>query len=127
MKKESLLANYVELFAFICTKREIEQDKLKVLEIIASIDNKIDKKFPNYKDTIKEKSSNLKGKIAVLYLETTNEFCEKVGEDTCNTARENFKNMKIKFGYTWNILKEVLTTSKDKLTLVLSEWYKSIK
>ena len=101
--------------------------RLKVLKIVASIDNKIDSYFPNYKDIIKEKCSNLKGKIAVLYLETTNKFCEKVGEDTCNVAREDFNNMKNSFGYTWGILKEALTTSKDKLSLVLSEWYKSIK
>lgn len=101
--------------------------KLKVLKIVASIDNKIDSYFPNYKDIIKEKCSNLKGKIAVLYLETTNKFCEKVGEDSCNVAREDFNNMKNSFGYTWSILKEALTTSKDKLSLVLSEWYKSIK
>lgn len=101
--------------------------KLKVLKIIASIDNKIDKYFPNYKDTIKEKATNFKGKIAVLYLETTNKFCEKVGEDSCNVAREDFNNMKNSFGYTWGILKETLSASKDKLSLVLSEWYKSIK
>jgi len=101
--------------------------KLKALKIIASIDNKIDKYFPNYKDTIKEKATNFKGKIAVLYLETTSEFCAKVGEDSCNEARTDFNNMKTSFGYTWSILKEVLTTSKDKLSLVLSEWYKSIK
>ena len=35
MQKETLLNNYVELFAFICTKKEIEQDKLKVLEVKA--------------------------------------------------------------------------------------------
>ncbi len=34
-QKETLLYNYVDLFAFICTKKEIEQDKLKVLEIKA--------------------------------------------------------------------------------------------
>ena len=29
-QKETLLYNYVDLFAFICTKKEIEEDKLKV-------------------------------------------------------------------------------------------------
>ena len=62
-----------------------------------------------------------------MYLETTSKFCAKVGEDSCNEARTDFNNMKTSFGYTWSILKEVLTTSKDKLSLVLSEWYKSIK
>lgn len=101
--------------------------KLEVLKIIASIDNKIDSYFPNYKDTIKEKATNFKGKIAILYLETTNKFCEKVGEETCQEARDDFNNMKNSFGYTWNIIKESLTNSKDKLSVILSEWYKSIK
>lgn len=103
------------------------ETKIKVLKIVASIDNKIDSYFPNYKDTIKEKYSNFKGAVAVLYLETTNKFCDKVGENVCNEAREDFNNMKESFGYTWDILKEVLTKSKDKASLILSEWYKSIK
>ena len=103
------------------------ETKIKVLKIVASIDNKIDSYFPNYKDTIKEKYSNFKGAVAVLYLETINKFCDKVGENVCNEAREDFNNMKESFGYTWDILKEVLTKSKDKASLILSEWYKSIK
>lgn len=34
-QEETLLYNYVDLFAFICSKKEIEEDKLKVLEVKA--------------------------------------------------------------------------------------------
>lgn len=101
--------------------------KLKILKIVASIDNKIDNYFPDYKQNIKDKYVDIKGKIAVLYLETINKFCSNEKESVCQTARDDFNNMKTSYGYTWEILKNAFTSSKDKLSVVLSEWYKSIK
>jgi len=103
------------------------ETKLKVLKICASIDNKIDEYFPNYKDKIKAGYENIKGKIAVKYLEYTSKLCDKVGEDNCSEFRTDFNNMKQSFGYTFSIIKEVASNASVKLVDILSEWYKSIK
>lgn len=101
--------------------------KLKVIQAALKIDNKIDTYFPNYKNTIKEKMQDLKGKAALLYLETTSKLCESVGESACNEAREDFKTMKESFGFTWDIIKNAASSSYRSLKTILSEWYQSIK
>ncbi len=101
--------------------------KLKIVELTLKLDHKIDTHFPNYKNKIKEKATNLKGRAALLYLETTSKLCEGVGEDTCQEARKNFKNMKNSFGFTWDIIKEAATDVSTSLKTILSEWYQSIK
>lgn len=101
--------------------------KIKVLTLALKIDNKIDKYFPNYKESIKNKVSAFKEKTALLYLETTAKLCENIGEESCDLARENFKDMKESFGFTWAGIKKVATTSASKLTILLEEWYQSIK
>lgn len=101
--------------------------KLKIIKIALSIDNKIDKYFPDYKDTIKEKYTNLKGKAALLYLETTSKLCDSVGESACSEAREDFKNMKESFGFTWDLIKSGTSKGYNYLKEILDEWYQSIK
>ena len=103
--------------------------KIKVLTLALKIDNKIEEYFPNYKESIKDKTSALafKEKVALLYLEATAKLCESVGEDSCNLARENFKDMKESFGFTWEGIKKVASTSASKLSVLLKEWYQSIK
>ena len=97
--------------------------KLKICKIALSIDNKIDTYFPNYKDTIKSGVTSLKAKVISLYLELTSKLCEKVGDNTCEQARADFKNMKDVLKIDWNLIKEFASTSKG----ALSEWYQSIK
>lgn len=101
--------------------------KIKVLTLALKIDNKIDKYFPNYKNNIKNKMNNFKEKVAIIYLETTSKLCEKVGESSCKIARENFREMKESFGFTWENIKNVATDSYSSLTKILKEWYQSIK
>lgn len=101
--------------------------KLKVIKIALKIDNKIDSYFPNYKTTIKSKMQDIKGKAALLYLETTSKLCETVGESACNEARVDFKNMKESFGLTWDIIKSAASSSYKSLKTILNEWYQSIK
>lgn len=104
-----------------------EEAKIKVLTLALKIDNKIEEYFPNYKESIKDKTSAFKEKVALLYLEATAKLCESVGEDSCNLARENFKDMKESFGFTWEGIKKVASTSASKLSVLLKEWYQSIK
>lgn len=96
--------------------------KLKVLKIALSIDQKIDTYFPNYKDRIKEGASNLKSKIVVTYLETTNKICTN-HEDICTQAREDFKTMKNSFKISFSLISGLV---KEGGTAI-KEWYLSTK
>lgn len=96
--------------------------KIKVLEITLSIDQKIEKHFPNYKEEISTKSkniySNLKTKVVELYLDTTAKICED-NLDTCESAKEGLKDLKESFSITWDYIKKY---SKEGTTK-LKSWY----
>ncbi len=72
-QKETLLYNYVDLFAFICTKKEIEEDKLKVLEIKAKC---------LYAKTNPEESVDLQAEIRAskAFLERCDKLCIELGD-----------------------------------------------
>ena len=96
--------------------------KLEIIEIALSIDNKIDKHFPDYKDVIKDKYTNIKGKLAVKYLEFTSKLCESVGVDTCNQAKEDFNTMKENFSITWQLIKELASSGSTKVKEFYESW-----
>lgn len=72
-QEETLLNNYVDLFAFICSKEEIEKDKLKILEIKAKC---------LYAKTNKEEAINLQMEIQASksFLERCKAYCMEIGE-----------------------------------------------
>lgn len=122
---------FVTVIDFIFYDREIKgytfselsnTAKLKIIKLALTIDSKIDKYFPNYKETIKDKYDNLKGKLASLYLEITSSLCETVGSNTCNQAKEDFNNMKESFGFTWELIKELAKTGSDKIKTFYESW-----
>ena len=96
--------------------------KLKVIEIALSINNKIDEYFRDYKDVIKDKYENIKGKLAVKYLEFTSTLCEKVGEDACNQAKEDFNTLKENFSITWQLIKELASNGSKKVKEFYESW-----
>lgn len=96
--------------------------KLQVLKIALSIDSKIDEHFPNYKENIKQGASNLKAKVIVTYLETTNKICTNY-EDVCAQAREDFKTMKNSFKISFSLIAGVAKEGGA----ALKEWYLSTK
>ena len=96
--------------------------KLKVIKLALSIDHKIDEYFPDYKEVIKDKYTNIKGKLAVKYLEFTSSLCEKVGADTCNQAKEDFNNMKNSFHITWELIKELASSGSSKVKEFYESW-----
>lgn len=97
--------------------------KLKVCQIALSVDKKIDSYFPDYKKTIKNGFDSLKAKVIIMYLELTNKACEMVGSNTCNQARQDFKNMKELLKIDWEFIKGIAGSSKE----AISEWYQSFK
>lgn len=96
--------------------------KLKVLEIALSIDKKIEKYFPNYKEEISGKSkdvySNLKTKVVELYLDTTTKICED-NLDACESAKEGLEDLRTSFSITWDYIKKYSKEGKNKLR----DWY----
>jgi len=122
--REKAKTTFINIIDFIFYDKEIKgytfdeltnSAKLKVIKIALTIDNKIEKYFPNYKTIIKDKYSDIKGKLAVKYLEFTSSLCEQVGEDTCNQAKQDFNSMKESFGFTWSLIKELATNGKETI------------
>lgn len=93
--------------------------KLQVLKIALSIDSKIEDYFPNYKDSLSSKYQSIKSKVVAKYLDITSEICEN-NEDTCESAKTGFSDMKQSFSLTWSFIKDIAGTGTAKL----SSWYK---
>ena len=96
--------------------------KMEVLEIALSIDQKIEKHFPNYKEEISTKSKdvylNIKGKVIELYLDITTKICED-NLDTCESAKEGLEDLKTSFSITWDYIKKYSNGGTNKL----KDWY----
>lgn len=129
--KEKAKNTFVTIVDFIFYDKEIKghtfkelsnSAKLQIIKIALSIDSKIEKYFPDYKETIKTKYDNLKGKLASLYLEVVASLCDSVGEDTCNQAKEDFNTMKSSFGFTWDLIKELAVSGKNKVKDFYESW-----
>ncbi|MBO5138650.1 MAG: hypothetical protein J6B89_03310 [Bacilli bacterium] len=88
--------------------------KLKILKLSLSIDNKIDKYFPNYKENIKEKCTSLKEKAITEYLEITANICES-NQELCKTASKDFNTMKKNYKLGISAIKSIISSGSDKL------------
>ncbi len=129
--REKIKNTFITIIDFIFYDKEIKgytfselttSAKLKVIEIALKIDSKIDEYFPNYKEVIKDKYANIKGKLGVKYLEFTSYLCETVGGDTCMQAKEDFRTMKDSFATTWEFLKELASSGSSKLKEFYENW-----
>lgn len=129
--KEKAKNTFVTIVDFIFYDKEVKghtfkelsnSAKLQVIKVAFSIDSKIEEYFPDYKETIKTKYDNLKGKLASLYLEATASLCDSVGIDTCNQAKEDFNTMKNSFGFTWDLVKELAVNGKNKVKDFYESW-----
>lgn len=129
--REKAKETFVTIVDFIFYDKEVNgykfsqlttSAKLQVIKIALSIDNKIDNYFPDYKDVIKDKYDNIKGKLAVKYLEFTSYLCESVGDDTCNQAKNDFNTMKESFGFTWQLVKELAASGSSKVKNFYESW-----
>lgn len=129
--KEKAKNAFVTIVDFIFYDKEVKghtfkelssSAKLQIIKVALSIDSKIEEYFPDYKETIKIKYDNLKGKLASLYLEATASLCDSVGIDTCNQAKEDFNTMKNSFGFTWDLVKELAVNGKNKVKDFYESW-----
>ena len=96
--------------------------KLKVLEMALYFDEKIDKYFPGYKESISTSSSKvyttIKNEIVSTYLNVTTKVCEK-DEELCKNAKSGFDTIKKNFGLTWSLIKEIAGDGISNL----KNWY----
>ncbi len=127
----SLKTNFVTLVDFIFydgsikghTFKELSNEaKLKVLETMLYLDSKVEKYFPNYKEEISSKTgrayTTVKDKVVSSYLSITSTICSK-DSSICDSAKEDFQNLKKNFGLTWSVIKEVAGDSKESI----KNWY----
>ena len=124
---QTIKNNFVKCIDFIFYNKEINgktfneltnDTKLKILSITLSIDSKIDKKLPGYKDSINNTYQNIKTKLIEKYLETTTDICNN-DPILCITAKEGFADLKTNFGITWDVIKELASNGVSKL----KDWY----
>lgn len=113
-KDKNILKNtFITLTDFIFYDGEIKGKKFseltasckeKVIDIYTKIDNKIESKFPNYKENIKSTSkkvyNNVKDKAADIKTKIQDEYRERVGDegyqntvDAYNEDKSNVKNV----------------------------------
>ena len=128
---ESLKSGFITVVDFLFYEGKIKGKtfnelsttaKIKVLKLAFSIDEKIEKYFPGYKETISEKGNKayttVKTKALELYLDTTTKIC-KDNLDTCEAAKEGLRDLKTSFSLTWDLIKDIAGTSISKL----KDWY----
>ena len=99
-----------------------EDSKTKVLKLALSIDQKIDDRFPNYKEKLSSKYQNVKSKIVESYINITTKICEN-NEQLCIDFKNDLSIMKEKFGITFDYLKEYGIKGIDKV----KEWYENFR
>ncbi|MBE6157220.1 MAG: hypothetical protein E7160_00270 [Firmicutes bacterium] len=112
--------------------------KTKVLNIIDSIDTKINNKYPNYKETIKEKSkktySNVKEKLKETKKSIIENYKNKVSEETYNNTVEAYTSDVESIKEAYAPYKPVVDEAKEqtkeaykKAKEKASEWYNNYK
>lgn len=96
--------------------------KLKVLKIAFVIDSKIEEKFPDYKESIKNVSSfvydKFREKVIVSYFDLAAKVCQE-NEESCAMAKEGISEFKKKGSLTWQFVKNLTSSNVSKL----KSWY----
>lgn len=96
--------------------------KLKVLKIAFVIDSKIEEKFPDYKESIKNTSSfvydTFREKVVVSYFDLAAKVCQE-NEESCVMAKEGISELKKSSSLTWKFIKSLTSSSVGKL----KSWY----
>ena len=131
---DSLKSSFITIVDFLFYEGEIKgktfnelstKAKIKVLQIAFSIDAKIDKCFPGYKETISSTGNkvytNIKSKATQVYLDITTEVCEN-NSDVCETAKQGLTDLKTSFSLTWDFIKNISGIGLTKLKAWYEVW-----
>lgn len=113
-------------------------EKEKVINIYEKIDEKIESRFPNYKENIKDKGiktyNNIKEKIKELKESLLSEYKTSVGEENYDIVVDSYEDGKENIKEVYNEYKPVIEEGKEKSKDIiskakekLSNWYKEYK
>lgn len=129
--KEEAKTNFITIVDFLFYNGTIKgytfndlssKAKLQVLKIALSIDKKIENYFPGYKETISSATgkiyTGIKNKIIESYLTITTKICT-YDKSLCDSAKNDFQQLKESFSITWSFVKDLLKENTDKL----KNWY----
>ncbi len=94
-----------------------DEIKLEIMKLALSISKKINEKLPKYK----EKINDIKSKVVDLYIDTTNDICNK-NEELCLNAKKDFQTLKENFGITFDYIKEYSKKGFEKV----KDWYEEV-
>lgn len=127
----SIKKNFVTLIDFIFYKGTIKgktfeelsnNAKAKVIYYTLLVDSKIDSKWPDYKETIKTKTNDLKAKLIAKYMDITTSLCE-ANETGCEAVKNDFAFLKKSLSLTWDIVKSAFSYGYNKTYTYLKNWY----
>lgn len=93
--------------------------KMKILELALKLDNKLDEKSPDYKDSIGDKYKNIKEKIIARGYELKTSICSEDAY-TCDNIKTTWERIKGTSKVTWSIVKDYLGIGLANL----GEWYR---
>lgn len=129
--KDNLKNGFISIVDFIFYDSEINGytfkelsnvAKLKIIGIALKIDSKIEEYIPEYKETISNTSgkvyNDIKMRLVTLYLDISSEVCSN-HQEGCATAKEIFNDVKNVCKISWDFVKGLLKSGKDKLKV----WY----
>lgn len=104
-----------------------DEQKQKIIAAWEKLDAKIEAKYPNYKEHLKEKKdktyNNLKEKMSSLKENLSEKAKEKFGEDVVDEAKTDTENLKDVTSYYKEKTSEYYNKAKDKI----SDWYSNYK
>lgn len=129
--KERAKASFIKIIDFIFYDGEIKgvtwdelsnKAKAKVVYYALIIDNKIDNKWPNYKENTSNKLNDIKERLIAKYMDLTANICSNHPNE-CAQTKEDFKLLKKSLNLTWDILKSAFKYGYDKTTNYLKTWY----
>lgn len=96
--------------------------KAKVLYYVLLMDNKIENKWPNYKENIGNKYNDLKSKLIASYIDITTQICSE-HSDECENTKNDFALLKTSLNLTWDVVKSAFSYAYNKGTTALINWY----
>lgn len=112
--------------------------KNKVINIYENIDLKIESRFPNYKEKIKDNGIksyiNVKSKLKEIKNNIIDEYKNKVGEERFNIIKDTYEDGKKDIDDVYNEYKPIIEEGKEtgKSIIIetkerISKWYKEYK
>lgn len=108
-----------------------ESGKAKVLKIASKIDEKIENKFPGYKEKITSKATDALKKASVLIkkgAQNVNEFAQdKLGDKNYQALIDEKDELVLYTKNAWSLVKNFGTSIYQKTTSKLKEWYEKFR